>query len=172
MAIYIRHANTDDLEDIMAIINSAKKLLKQDGSPQWQDGTPNETIFSDDIKKHRCYILMVGQQVAGVAVLMTAKDPNYADIKQGDWQEDREQYATIHRIAISPNFRGKHLGEIFFSNLISYGVMENIHNFRIDTHAMNKRMQHLIEKFDFKYRGIIHVDPTKDGARYAYELNL
>ncbi len=172
MAVYIRSAKINDLDEIMLIIDEAKQLLKSDGSPQWQDGTPNSDIFQEDIKKKRCYVLVVGKQIAGVAVLMTTKDPHYTNIEGGVWKDNRRRYATIHRIAISDRYRGQHLGEIFFSNLISHGVMLGIHNFRIDTHAMNKRMQHLIKKFGYHYRGIIYVNSTKNGARYAYELNL
>lgn len=73
MAVYIRSAKINDLDEIMLIIDEAKQLLKSDGSPQWQDGTPNSEIFQEDIKKKRCYVLVVGKQIAGVAVLMTTK---------------------------------------------------------------------------------------------------
>ncbi|WEV38978.1 GNAT family N-acetyltransferase [Lactobacillus sp. ESL0680] len=171
MPIYIRLAQNADLSAIMPIINQAKKLLKQDGSPQWQDGHPNEQMFQDDIIQQRAYVLIVDQEVAGVAVLQTTPDPNYVDIA-GAWQNTTTAYATIHRIAISDKYRGQHLGAIFISNLLSRGLFLGFHNFRIDTHAMNKRMQSLIKKSGFHYRGVIHVDPTPDGARYAYELNL
>jgi len=50
--------------------------------------------------------------------------------------------------------------------------MLGIHNFRIDTHEVNKRMQGLIRSLGFEYRGIVQVNQTKNGARNAYELNL
>ena len=37
---------------------------------------------------------------------------------------------------------------------------------------MNLRMQGLIEKIGFKYRGRIFVDSTPHGERKAYELHL
>lgn len=171
MAIYIRLAQESDLTQIMAIINEAKQLLKSDGIPQWQNGRPNEQILLDDIVKKRAYCLMVDQVVAGIAVLQTSIEPSYAAI-DGEWQNETDQYATIHRIAISAKFRGQHLGQIFISNLISRGLFLGIPNFRIDTHAVNLRMQALIKSAGFKYRGVIHIDQTKDGLRNAYELNL
>ncbi|MDF7683595.1 GNAT family N-acetyltransferase [Lactobacillus sp. ESL0679] len=171
MSVYIRLAQNADMPAIMMIINQAKELLKRDGSPQWQDGHPNRQMFQDDIIKKRAYVLIVDQEVAGVAVLQTTPDHNYDEIT-GAWQNTTTEYATIHRIAISDQYRGQHLGMIFISNLLSRGVFLGFHNFRIDTHALNKRMQGLIKKSGYQYRGVIQVDPTPDGARYAYELNL
>ncbi|BDR60071.1 GNAT family N-acetyltransferase [Lactobacillus xylocopicola] len=155
----------------MAIIDEAKELLKKDGSPQWQNGNPNHAILAADIVQEQAYCLMVDQAVAGVAALVAGPEPNYDRI-DGAWQNTTDQYATIHRIAISGKYRGQHLSQFFLSNLLSRGLLLGIHNFRIDTHADNQRMQALISKVGFQYRGTVWVDQTADGARYAYELNL
>ncbi|MDF7639340.1 GNAT family N-acetyltransferase [Lactobacillus sp. ESL0791] len=171
MAVYTRLAKSEDLPAIMKIIAQAKELLKQDGSPQWQDGQPNAEMFTEDIRLKRAYVLVVDEQVAGVATLMTTPEPSYQEI-QGAWNNAVAPYATIHRIAISAIYRGRNLAAIFISTLLSRGYELGLRNFRIDTHALNKRMQSVIRKAGYSYRGIIYVNPTKDGARYAYELNL
>lgn len=171
MAIYLQQATNKDITKIMQIINQAKQLLKEDGNPQWQNGRPNQEIITTDIVKKQAYCLMVDQQIDGIAILQTTPETTYAKI-DGAWHQEHLQYATIHRIAISANFRGQHLGQFFMSNLISQGKLKGINNFRIDTHPVNLRMQKLIKKTGFKYRGTIQIDQTKDGLRYAYELNL
>lgn len=171
MATYIRLAENKDLAKIMNIIIDAKKLLKQDGIAQWQDGHPNEQMFQADINQKRAYVLIVDQELAGVAVLQTTPEPNYVNIA-GSWRNKDAPYATIHRVAISSAFRGQQLGKILLSNMISRGVLLGINNFRIDTHASNSRMQGLIKATGFRYRGIIYVNSSQDGMRYAYELNL
>ena len=171
MLVYIRLAKKEDLDQIMIIIGEAKKLLKKDGIPQWQSGSPNREMLAEDIAKERAYCLVADQTIAGVAVLLTIPDPNYAQI-DGSWANTSEQYATIHRIAISTEFRGQHLSQFMMSNLISRGLMLGIKNFRIDTHALNQRMQGLIKSQGFNYRGIVQVDQTENSARNAYELNL
>lgn len=171
MLIYIRLAEKQDLDQIMEIIAEAKKLLKEDGNPQWQNGSPNRKMLAEDIALKRTYCLVANKEIAGVAVLLTTPDPNYSEI-DGAWKNNDEQYATIHRIAISTKFRGQHLSQFMMSNLISRGLMLGIHNFRIDTHEVNKRMQSLIKSLGFEYRGIVQVNQTKNGTRKAYELNL
>ncbi|WEV40160.1 GNAT family N-acetyltransferase [Lactobacillus sp. ESL0684] len=171
MLVYIRKAVKEDLPAIIKIIDNAKQLLKEDGSPQWQDGRPNQAMFEQDIALKRAYVLVVKQKIAGVAVLQTTPDSSYAKIT-GKWHNNQSPYATIHRIAIDSEFRGQHLGQTFISNLLSCAIALGFSNFRIDTHALNKRMQALIESMGYQYCGIVQVDQTEDGARYAYELNL
>lgn len=170
-AIYIREAVETDLPRIMEIINQAKALLKADGSPQWQNGKPNEDVLTEDINQKHCWVLMVGNEIAGTATLLDTDDPNYAQI-DGDWITNGVPYTTIHRIALSADFRGQHLSDFFFSNLISLSLQKGFSTIRIDTHALNQRMQHLIQKNGFKFCGIVHVEPGKDGERKAYELQL
>lgn len=170
-AIYIKKAVREDLDCIMEIIDQAKKLLKEDGSTQWQDGNPSRETINGDIGKGYCYLLMVGNEVAGTATLMTEEDPNYSSL-EGQWVNDTDSYASIHRIAISQQFRNLHLSKYFFSNLISESYSLGIKNIRIDTHEMNIRMQKLINDFGFSYKGIVYVSPSPAGKRNAYELNL
>ncbi|MEJ6399917.1 GNAT family N-acetyltransferase [Nicoliella lavandulae] len=168
--IYVRRGTASDLDSIMQIINEAKALLKADGSPQWQDGYPYVETLQADIDNHTNFVLIVDGKVAGTATLITTPEPNYATI-DGSWKSD-DQYATIHRIAISSHYRGQHLSSYFFSNLITITTLMGVHNVRFDTHPTNKRMQAIGKRFNFSYRGITQVDEPRDSNRYAYELNL
>lgn len=173
---FIRHAQIADLDQIMTIIHQAQAMLKEDGSPQWQNGYPDEETLRNDIMAQQCFVLMVGKKIAGTATLIVADDPNYREIFNGEWKINDEPYATIHRIAISKDFGGQHLGKLFVSNLISHAYQNGVHNFRIDTHKLNQRMQHLAESSGYIHRGKIYVsepaDDHEDNARLAYELNL
>lgn len=73
--IYVRKAQLQDLPAIMKIIDNAKALLKADGSLQWQDGSPNETTFINDINHGNCWVLKVDNQIAGTATLLTTRMP-------------------------------------------------------------------------------------------------
>lgn len=170
-AIYTRQAQLTDLDAIMSIIAAAKALLKNDGSPQWQDGHPNREMMQADIQAGTCYVLIVGQQVAGTATLMLTPDPCYAEI-EGAWLQPGQSYATIHRLALATHFRGQHLSDFFFSNLLSLAYQKGLRQVRIDTHALNQRLQHLAQKFAFVYCGVIKVDDSIDPKRKAYELDF
>lgn len=170
--VYLRRAQIQDLATIMKIIDDAKELLKKNGSPQWQNGYPNHETFAQDIAMQANWILIDDNKVVATATLQLAPEPTYRNITQGQWQQPDEPYATIHRVAISSDYRGHGLSKLLFSNLLTVGQMQGIKNFRIDTHRSNKAMQHIVENFNFKRRGIIKVNDQNDPERLAYELNL
>ena len=169
---YLRRAQLQDLPAIMKIIDDAKELLKKNGSPQWQNGYPNEETLTQDIAMQTNWVLINDNKVAATATLQLTPEPTYRNITQGQWQQPDEPYATIHRVAISSNYRGQGLSKLLFSNLLTVGQMQGIKNFRVDTHRSNKAMQHIAENFNFKKRGIIKVNDQNDPERLAYELNL
>lgn len=170
--ISIRHSTGADLDQIMKIVDDAKMLLKKEDSPQWQDGHPSREMFAADIKDQTNWVLTVGNEIAGTATLQSTPEPAYSEIRDGTWQIIDQPYATIHRVAISSNFRGQHLGKYLFSNLISMGQVQGIKNFRLDTYPKNTRMQHLAESFGFVKRGQVLVDDKIDPHRIAFELNI
>lgn len=170
--IYLRRAQLQDLTVIMKIIDDAKELLKKNGSPQWQNGYPDQENFTQDIVMQTNWILINDNKVVATATLQLTPEPTYRNITQGQWQQPDEPYATIHRVAISSNYRSQGLSKLLFSNLLTVGQMQGIKNFRVDTHRSNKAMQHIAENFNFKKRGIIKVNDQNDPERLAYELNL
>lgn len=174
--IYIKRAQPADLPTVMEIINHAKARLKAEGSPQWQDGYPNDDTLRHDIAGLACYLLMVDDQVAGTASMIVGDDLHYQELAGGHWANETDPYATIHRIAIAPGHAGQNLSYYFFSNLISQAYAEGVRNFRIDTHDLNKRVQAIVARVGYTYRGTINVayavTNQADAIRRAYELNL
>ncbi len=170
--IYLRKSTPQDLDDIMEIIEEARALLKKDGSTQWQNGSPNRAMLSHDIDQGNNYVLMVDDTVAGTASLFTEPDPTYEKIYEGSWNKPDAPYATIHRVALSSNFRGMHLSKFMFSNFTTVAVEKGFKNMRIDTHEKNVRMQGLAKSLGYSQRGIIYIDSSEDGKRIAFELNM
>ena len=169
--IFTRRAQNSDVDKIVQILNDAISFLKESGSSQWQSGYPNRATVEDDIKNGCAWVLTVDNEVAGYAAVVIGKDPNYAKI-DGEWKNNVDTYATIHRIAVASQFRGMHLTQLFLSNIISLTYAQGIHNFRIDTGAKNKIVQHIALSHSFIQRGIIQVDDPINPDRLAYELNL
>lgn len=170
--IFLRRSQVQDLETIMKIIEQAKKMMKDSGSPQWQDGHPNREMFAKDIAMQTNWVLIDNNEIIGTATLQLTPEPSYQLIKHGQWAQPNEPYATIHRVAIASTHHGEGLSNFLFSNLLTVGQMQGIKNFRLDTHEKNKAMQHLAEKFNFRKRGIITVEDKIDPQRIAYELNI
>ena len=63
--VWIHRVTNEDLSKVMIITNSAKKLLKGNGSLQWQQGYPNEETFTNDIKNGSLYGLYEDNELMG-----------------------------------------------------------------------------------------------------------
>jgi RimJ/RimL family protein N-acetyltransferase len=167
----LRVATSEDLAHIMQLINYSKALLKTDGIPQWQKGTPNEGTVTKDIDNAWEYVLEIDGVTAGCAALWQKPDPNYSAIYDGRWLPGSDTpYAALHRVSVSPDFHGQHLGERLLKALIERGKDLGFRQFRIDTHAKNLRMQHLIAKTGFQRAGVVRMHDDPHDLRYVYQL--
>ncbi|NVY96778.1 hypothetical protein HU830_06365 [Lactobacillus sp. DCY120] len=87
-------------------------------------------------------------------------------------QEQIPQWQDGYPLTIDSHYHGQHLGNFFFSNLISQAYQQGQRELRIDTHAQNQRMQHLATKWGFEKRGIVYLDHNPQDQRLAYQLFL
>lgn len=170
--VTVRKAQLADLPTIMQIFAEAKAYLKKQQIPQWQDGTPNEGVFTADIQAGDLYVLTDGTDLLGMAALKLGPDEFYQTITNGSWHFDQPYYA-IHRFALGDLARGKQLSGKFFQALFALVRATKITYVRIDTHPQNNGMLHVITKADFQYCGIVEVaQEQSDPTRKAFDLNL
>lgn len=153
----IRRGVTADLERLMEIYAAARQFMVENGNPtQWKNGYPQREMLENDIVLERLYVVEEDGGLCGGFVFFVGDDPTYGYI-EGSWRSQRP-YGVIHRIA--------GVGGGVFNAAIAF-CQQQIDHLRIDTHADNKPMQHLVEKAGFSERGIIYVD---DGSpRIAYD---
>ncbi|KRL97263.1 GNAT family N-acetyltransferase [Liquorilactobacillus satsumensis] len=174
--LFIRQARLQDVDSITALINSGKKLLAADGIPQWQGNYPASETITTDISNQSTYLLLAAGKISGTATLLQTAEPDYHKIYAGKWQTSPTnptgKYATIHRITVAPQYRGQHLSDFFFSNLFSEAFRLGFRELRIDTHAENTRMQHIIEKAGFTYAGIVYLNDDPHDQRRVYQIFL
>ncbi|MHC5218415.1 GNAT family N-acetyltransferase [Enterococcus sp. LJL128] len=172
MKLYMRQAAAADLDEIMAIIEGARRGLALQGIPQWQDGTgPNSEIVKKDMSDTVSYVLMLEDEIVGTGALLTAEDPAYEQIQEGSWDTTASRYVSIHRIAVSDQHQGKGFAVSLIRFLITAARLQGFTDIRIDTHPQNKIMQKVIQQAGFEWRGNILLD-VPDGERYAYQQVL
>jgi RimJ/RimL family protein N-acetyltransferase len=169
-SLQLRLATLADLPSMMEIIDNSKRLLHADGIPQWQNGTPNEQTVTKDIDRKWAYVLELDGLIVAQAALWEIDDPDYAEIYDGEWHAGSDSaYATLHRTAVAPHYHGKHLGSALLDALIKRGISLGFHQFRIDTHELNTRMQHLIAQAGFTYSGIVRMHNNPEDLRKVYQ---
>ena len=147
----IRKTTWEDFPEIQQIYAYAREQMRQNGNPlQWGDDRPSAAALSQDIQAEASYVMEEGGRICGVFSFIMGDDPTYARIEQGHWLNEAP-YGTIHRLAGNGTVRG------LFGSCLAFCA--SLHpNIRIDTHADNLLMQHLLEKHRFVKCGIIHVE--------------
>ena len=154
----IRLAQQADMERILQIYAQARRFMAENGNPtQWDSGYPSQEMLAEDIRRGRLFAIAEDGQICGVFMFFIGEDPTYAYI-EGSWRSNAP-YGVIHRVAGA--------GGGIFAAVLAY-CKSQISHLRIDTHADNKPMQHVVEKAGFVRRGIIYL---ADGSpRIAYDL--
>lgn len=156
----IKPAEYNDLNTILSIYAHARKQMRLSGNAaQWGDDRPLPETVLEDISRKQAYVIISQNIICGVFAFIIGVDPTYRTIENGAWLNDLP-YGTIHRIAGNGKANGILAAALSFCE-------EKTDNIRIDTHADNKIMQHLLEKYGFQKCGHIYVD---DGTqRIAYQ---
>ena len=166
----IRKATNEDKAAVCEIYNFAKKIMKESGIDQWQDGYPNEESFLDDVKNGIGIICHEGDEVTATAAAYIGNEPTYSSIFQGKWLTDSEKYGIIHRIAVKPSSKKRGIATAVFSYTEEICRKNSIFAMRCDTHRDNKIMQRTLLKNGYTYCGIIYL--LNGDERLAYEKIL
>ena len=68
--------------------------------------------------------------------------------------------------------RGMHVAQRFYARLIEEARARGFAEIRVDTHADNVRMQHVIASAGFTRAGTVCMDGNEADQRWAYQLFL
>ena len=160
MSCTIRKATPRDLPRIREIYEMARQFMRKNGNhSQWGKGDEPEALIEGDICQGNLYVLEEAD-IYAVFAFIIGEDPTYLEIEEGSWKSE-EPYAAVHRVASDGTVQG------VLGHVMDY-CSAQVPHLRIDTHADNKVMQHVLEKYGFVSCGIVHVP---DGSpRIAYEL--
>lgn len=165
-----RAAEAADLEDIMLIVRQAKNYLCKNRVDQWQGEYPDEKAFVDAMARGECHVMLYGGHVAGVFCLSEKPEPCYDAITDGKWR-CAGKYCTLHRAAISAEFRGTGMSDMLIAQAERLAQEMGAESMRVDTHRKNKAMQGLLKRMGYSYRGNVLVSSEQghDPARQGFE---
>lgn len=147
------------MEAVMAMYDNSRALMRADGNRTQWVGYPTREGLAADMAAGVSYVIEDEGRVVGTFALVDGEEPTYGVITGGRWIDD-SPYATIHRVARTREAHG--VAEEVFR--YAKGRFQHL---RIDTHASNRAMRHIIEKEGFVYCGTVYMN---DGSeRMAYE---
>lgn len=165
---YVTLATLLDIDDIMAIISAAQKMMASQGSGQWQDGSPSRETILNDIYQHHFYVAKDEEEIIGVMAILDF-DKDYAHLLTGAWTY-KEPYMVIHRFAVKGHLRGQGVGSFMLQEAETIAKKVNITTIRIDTHDLNTPMISLLNKNGYRACGTVILEQTK--LRTVFEKSI
>lgn len=166
--MFIRLATLNDIPEIMQLVRLVVPLMNAAGNFQWDNNYPNPEKFTDDIQQNKLWIAELESKIAGVAAITTDQDPEYAEV---GWDLNDTAIVT-HRLAVSPNYRGKGIAIALLEQAEKEAVRRGIKTLRIDTNSMNQATQKLFPKLGYTFSGEIGLSYRPGLRFYCYEKRL
>ena len=151
MSYNFRKATVSDIKQIWIIIQQAILRRKNDGSKQWQDGYPNQTVIQQDIAKDIGYVVTDDSKIIGYAAILFNDEPAYEQLI-GTWLTNGH-FAVVHRVAISDNYLGKGLAQKIFIYTEDLARKNKIFSIKVDTNFDNIPMLNILQKLGYTYCG-------------------
>ncbi|MBR5313712.1 MAG: GNAT family N-acetyltransferase [Clostridia bacterium] len=166
----IRKTTAADIDEIVPILDEARRTIASLGINQWQDGYPNRESIEADLAKDYSYVLVNAGHVIGTFALIPDGEPLYDVIENGHWTtgDDSRNYNAVHRVAIAVSSRGSGASTKMVQFAADLSRMAGRASVRIDTHEGNRVMRRMLEKHGFVHCGTIYL--ANGDPRVAYEL--
>lgn len=173
----IRATTPKDIDAVMAIIEEARGTIAALGIDQWQNGSPNLAMVTQDMALGQGRVVTDDDgAIIGTFALIYTGEPTYDRIYDGAWRgADRADdgsvaYIAIHRVAVSVAQRGRGVSTAIIGYAEEYARILGKTSLRIDTHEGNVVMRRMLEKNGFVHCGTIYLQ--NGDARVAYEKVL
>jgi len=163
MKYLVRQTVYADIEQCMNLYDAARKIMRASGNmKQWTNGYPSREVLEEDILNGNSYVICDSEEkIIGTFACIVGEDPTYGYIEGGEWLKPTLPYATLHRLASTPERHNIAKTSFDFAFTLAPSL-------RADTHADNHIMQHILEGYGFSKRGIIYL---KNGdPRIAYQV--
>jgi len=164
-----RKATEQDLDQIMHIIDQAKIYFKENHIDQWQNQYPNPDIIMKDIENGYTNVLIQDDKIVATASITFDTAENYETIYEGKWRWDGH-YATIQRLAVDQNCKGKGLSSLVIKYVEEMCVERGVKSIRVVTHENNYPMQKVLYKNNFEHCGYVIVRGSE--KRIAFDKVL
>lgn len=154
----IEQAIMSNLGAIKQLADKTRKHMLSIGLQQWLGDYPALIDFQADLEKNGLYVFKKNNQIYGSISILEENDPAYQAIT---WSN--QEALVVHRLFVDPDHQKEGLGKALFAFAQSMALNNN-KSLKVDTHPDNLRMQLLIKKMGFEYKGYL-----ASIHRYAYE---
>jgi GNAT superfamily N-acetyltransferase len=170
----IRTTTPKDIDAVMTIIEEARTTIAALGIDQWQNGSPNRVMITEDMALGQGRVVTDDEgAVIGTFALIYTGEPTYKTDYDGGWRtsdldaDGSIAYIAIHRVAVSVAHRGSGISTAIIAYAEEFARILGKSSLRIDTHEGNVVMRRMLEKHGFLPCGTIFLQ--NGDPRVAYE---
>ena len=163
----LRPARQHEAEICYQCIEDARAYHASLGFEQWHPDYPTRQTILDDIADHTGYAFEDDTGVIGYCCIIIGDEPAYHEI-DGAWKTNRP-YAVLHRLSFSRKARGSGLSGEAFRLIKEFCLQNDVDAIRADTQDENKVMQHILDREEFEYCGLVWFG---GGRKLAYEWDF
>ena len=113
---------------------------------------PTDDLLRSYIENGEMYVMGDGAHTAGMVAIVMHQGPDYRRVP---WARDLadDQVATIHLLAVCPEYQGKGLGGRILESAEGLAVMAGKKALRLDVLRSNLPAQRMYERAGYTYRG-------------------
>ncbi len=165
----IRRAKILEIPKILSITRACTENMFSKNIIQWNDSYPNAAVFTKDIIRRELYVLEQDQNLQGIVVLTSLKDPEYEDLR---WLCPEGSHGYVHRLAVHPDFQRKGLAGKLMDFVEEEARKMRMDSIRLDTFSQNPGNQRFYESRGYTRLGSIYLPKQSNFPFYCYELPL
>ena len=159
-------ATTQDLDAVMAIVQSCIAHMRAHGIDQWDDIYPDRATFEEDVANGTLYLAVERQVCRGIMVLNAYQDPAYATVA---WHYREEPILVVHRLAVDPMYQGQGIASQLMDFAEAQGRSRGARALRLDAFSQNPSAVRLYMKRQYRLAGPV---TFRTGTFYCFETLL
>ncbi len=162
----IVQARTEDIPEILELVQDVIKDMSANAITQWNDLYPPLEIFGDDVEKNSLYTMKKDNIIIGIIALSDEQDKEYKDV---EWTDKHGKFLVVHRLAVHPIWQRMGIANKLMEFAEQYAIKNGFTSIRIDTFSRNPRMLALIEKRSYDRKTGQIFFPENVEPYYCYE---
>ncbi|MGQ0826928.1 MAG: GNAT family N-acetyltransferase [Bacteroidota bacterium] len=153
--LQIVNSTLADIDFIFKLFDNAIEYQKKNGYELWP--LFSKQLIETEIKEKRHWKILEGNTIVCVFSVLY-NDPVI-------WEEkDKDPSVYLHRIAINPSFKGRHITNVIKNWAIQHAMEKNKKYVRMDTWGDNENLRKYYTSCGFNYLGQQHLKAVHYGG--------
>lgn len=134
MDIEYRLAQSDDLDEIILLVQNSITEMEKNSIFQWDELYPTRGDFAEDISHNSLYLGLYDGKIAVVFALNQQSDEEY---KNGNWSYPDREYYVIHRLCVNSSLQKRGIARQTMQFIEEMLRAKKIQAVRLDVFSQN-----------------------------------